>query len=100
MQKLLFIVVSLILSIAVVAQDKELSLNEKIGINNLKDHVMYKRKESVAMQIKYPLERCGYSLTLKNGKAVTSAGDTAPGDRIVTMLADGTIASVVEENKN
>ncbi len=60
MQKLLFIVVSLILSIAVVAQDKELSLNEKIGINNLKDHVMYKRKESVAKQIKYPLERCGY----------------------------------------
>ena len=42
----------------------------------------------------------GYSLTLKNGKAVTSAGDTAPGDSIVTMLADGTIASVVEENKN
>ena len=42
----------------------------------------------------------GYSLTLKNGKAVTSAGDTPPGDRIVTKLADGTIASVVEENKN
>ena len=44
----------------IVAQEKELTLNEKISINNLKDHVMHKRKGAVAKQIKYPLERCDY----------------------------------------
>lgn len=42
------------------AQDKELTLNEKIGIQNLKNHVLYKRKEVVAKHIKFPLERCSY----------------------------------------
>lgn len=42
------------------AQEKELTINEKIGINNLKDHVAYKRKEAVAKQIKFPLVRCSY----------------------------------------
>lgn len=44
----------------IVAQDKELTLNEKISINNLKDHIIHKRKGAVAKQIKYPLERCEY----------------------------------------
>ena len=62
MQKFLLIVISLLIisGNAVVAQIKELTLNEKIAINNLKDHVMSKRKKSVAKQIKYPLERCDY----------------------------------------
>lgn len=42
------------------AQDKQLTKNEKIGIDNLKENVTYKRKEAVAKQIKYPLIRCGY----------------------------------------
>lgn len=41
-------------------QDKVLTTNEKIGINNLKDHVTYRRKEVVAKQIVFPLERCEY----------------------------------------
>lgn len=62
MQKFLLIVISLLIisGNAVVAQIKELTLNEKIAINNLKNHVMSKRKEPVAKQIKYPLERCDY----------------------------------------
>lgn len=62
MHKLLLILVSVIISTSntIVAQEKELSLNERIGINNLKDHVEYKRKEAVAKQIIYPLERCDY----------------------------------------
>ena len=62
MQKLLLIVISFIAisSNVIVAQDKVLTLNEKIAINNLKDHVMSERKETVANQIKYPLDRCDY----------------------------------------
>lgn len=62
MQKFLLIVISLLIisGNAVVAQIKELTLNEKIAINNLKNHVMSERKESVAKQIKYPLEQCDY----------------------------------------
>lgn len=62
MQKFLLIVISLLIisGNAVVAQIKELTLNEKIAINNLKNHVMSERKESVAKQINYPLEQCDY----------------------------------------
>lgn len=35
-------------------------MNEKIGINNLKDHVTYKRKEAVAKHIIFPLKRGSY----------------------------------------
>ena len=38
----------------------------------------------------------GYSLTVKDGKAVTNAADIKSGDKITTMLADGNITSVVE----
>jgi len=37
----------------------------------------------------------GYSITLKNGKAVKSAKELSPGDRIETVLAEGKIESVV-----
>lgn len=62
MQKLSLILFYLIITTSnvIVAQDRELSLNERIGINNLKDHVTYKRKTAVARQIKYPLMRCDY----------------------------------------
>ena len=62
MWKSLLIVISCIIftNNDIAAQEKELTLNEKISINNLKDHVIYKRKGTVAKQIKYPLERCGY----------------------------------------
>lgn len=38
----------------------------------------------------------GYSLTLKNGKIVRSVGDAQPGDVLETLLADGTVKSVVK----
>ena len=40
--------------------------------------------------------RRGYSITLKDGKAVTNAADLRPGDRIVTKLHEGEAVSVVE----
>lgn len=42
------------------APEKHLTMNEKIGINNLKDHVIHKRKIAIAKQITYPLTRCSY----------------------------------------
>lgn len=38
----------------------------------------------------------GYSLTLKDGKAVITGTELKAGDKIVTMLADGEIKSIVE----
>ena len=40
--------------------------------------------------------RLGYSITLSEGKLVTSTGKVRPGDRLTTRLADGTIESVVQ----
>ena len=62
MKRLLLIGISLIsmASLSFTAPQKELTINEKIAINNLKDHVTYRRKEVVAKQIKYPLTRCSY----------------------------------------
>ena len=42
------------------------------------------------------LER-GYSITLKDGKAVTSSKDVAPGDRLETHLSDGRVLSIADE---
>ena len=38
----------------------------------------------------------GYSLTLKDGKAVTNGDDIKSGDRLTTMFASGKVTSVVE----
>ena len=40
--------------------------------------------------------RRGYSITLKDGKAVTNAADLRPGDKIVTKLHEGEAVSVIE----
>ena len=39
----------------------------------------------------------GYSLTLKNGKAVTDASRLHPGDEVETRLAKGTFRSIVKK---
>ena len=44
--------------------------------------------------------RMGYTLTTKDGKVVQSAGQLAPGVRIVTHFADGERQSVVQPFKN
>lgn len=38
----------------------------------------------------------GYSLTLKNGKAIKNASDVNKGDEIRTLLSDGDIKSIVK----
>lgn len=42
----------------------------------------------------------GYSITLKNGKAVTDAASLKPGDQIVTRLSKGEVHSVVERDSS
>ncbi len=44
--------------------------------------------------------RRGYSITRVNGRAVTSVADIAPGVRIETTLADGTVGSVAEADSS
>jgi exodeoxyribonuclease VII large subunit len=41
----------------------------------------------------------GYSITLKNGKAVKSAKEVQKGDVMETILADGTVISVADNTK-
>ena len=41
----------------------------------------------------------GYSITMKNGKAVKNADDLKHGDRILTKLSKGEIQSIVEEKE-
>ena len=38
----------------------------------------------------------GYSITMKDGKAVRNVTELTPGDHLVTQLYEGTINSVVE----
>lgn len=42
----------------------------------------------------------GYSITLKNGKAVKDISEVQPGDVLVTRLATGEVSSVVAQNLN
>lgn len=60
----------------------------EINVKNLAHYV-------AIMDPKNVLKR-GYSITLHNGKAVTTAADLTPGDSIVTRLYDGSVESVVE----
>lgn len=39
----------------------------------------------------------GYSITIKDGKAVTDASSLKPGDRLTTRLLKGEVQSVVEK---
>ena len=56
----LILILQFFLCCNVLGQNKKLSLNEKIAINNLKDHIKFERKNVVAKQIKYPLFRNEY----------------------------------------
>ena len=59
------------------APKKELTTNEKIAISNLKDHVAYKRKEAIAKQVAFPLERCSYfGYIIHDQKEFISSFDT------------------------
>jgi len=54
---------------------------------------------SVELSSPEAILRKGYSITLKNGKAVSSASDLAEGDVITTQFASGEITSVVSVQK-
>ena len=41
----------------------------------------------------------GYSITLKDGKAVTDASSLKSGDRLVTRFSKGEVQSVVEQSR-
>lgn len=41
--------------------------------------------------------RKGYSITTKEGKTVRSASELTPGDKLVTLLADGEVTSIVTD---
>ncbi|MDR0769198.1 MAG: exodeoxyribonuclease VII large subunit [Dysgonamonadaceae bacterium] len=60
-------------------------------------HSQLKEKESFfrLSSPKYILDK-GYSITLKNGKAVKSAKELREGDAIETVLADGRVAGTVK----
>ena len=51
---------TILAAVNISAQDKDLSLNEKIAIQNLTDHILHDRVETVAKQINYPLCRNSY----------------------------------------
>lgn len=64
---------------------------EKLKLENLEKSVEYLSPEAV-------LKR-GFSLTLKDGKFITSAGQVNAGDELKTILKDGIVASIVKKTK-
>ena len=60
------------------------------------------RMELLEQQVKAAspelLLKKGYSITLKNGKAVTDVSELKPGDEVVTRVATGSFTSVVKKN--
>ena len=65
--------------------------NENDRLNSIKKNVTNMSPERV-------LQR-GFSITLKNGKAVKSIEDVKAGDSLETLVADGTINSEVKSAK-
>ena len=63
-------------------------LREKMRLQSLEDKVQILSPQNTL--------RRGYSLTLKNGKAVTNSADLQKGEQITTIFADGEVKSIVE----
>ena len=53
-------------------------------------------KEKISILSPQNTLKRGYSLTLKDGKTITKADELKAGDRIVTMLANGEVKSIIE----
>jgi exodeoxyribonuclease VII large subunit len=53
-------------------------------------------EKSVALLDPMQVVRRGYSMTLKDGKVLQSVSQVKQGDRITTILADGSIQSTVD----
>ena len=63
-------------------------LREKMRLQSLEDKVQILSPQNTL--------RRGYSLTLKNGKAVTNSADLQQGEQITTLFANGEVKSIVE----
>lgn len=63
-------------------------LREKVQLKSIEDKIHILSPQNT-------LKR-GYSLTVKDGKAVTDASLLKPGDRLTTMLANGNVNTIVE----
>lgn len=94
-----------------------MEMNTKSMIANMRNRLLHEAERlqfvvpAVLSRQKQRLESCergirlaqpervlklGFSLTLKDGKAVTDASQLSPGDRIVTRLSNGEVTSRVE----
>jgi len=76
------------------------SLPDKVisFIKNENDRLHSIKKNVTNMSPERVLQR-GFSITLKNGKAVKSIEDIKAGDTLETLVADGTINSEVKSAK-
>ena len=68
------------------------------GVRNMltnKNHKLELLEKSIAAADPALILKRGFSLTHHNGRVVTSASDLKPGDRLTTVLADGSIESEI-----
>ncbi|MBO6078916.1 MAG: exodeoxyribonuclease VII large subunit [Bacteroidaceae bacterium] len=68
------------------------------GVRNMltnKNHKLELLEKSIAAADPALILKRGFSLTRHNGRVVTSASDLKPGDRLTTVLADGSIESEI-----
>jgi exodeoxyribonuclease VII large subunit len=65
--------------------------NEKLKLDMFAQTVELSSPEAIL--------RRGYSITLKNGKAVTSAQELSDGDTLITLFAAGEATSIVTAPK-
>jgi exodeoxyribonuclease VII large subunit len=63
-------------------------LREKMRVQSIADKVEILSPQNTL--------RRGYTLTMKNGKAVTKAEDLKAGECVITIFADGEVKSIVE----
>ncbi|MPN16805.1 Exodeoxyribonuclease 7 large subunit [bioreactor metagenome] len=86
-----------------VATVQHLSGKMKYGVRHLIQHQSYileNRAQFVEMVSPENVLRRGYTLTLKNGKIVTSLHDLSVDDTIETRFRDGLTTSVVTRIEN
>ena len=68
------------------------------GVRNMltnKNHKLELLEKSITAADPALILKRGFSLTRHNGRVVTSASDLKPGDRLTTVLADGSIESEI-----
>ena len=78
-------------------QTLAISLGQRMKSNVEKEKLRIARLDDM-LRLLSPANtlRRGYSITLRDGRAVRDASELRPGDRIETRLADGTIKSIIE----